>query len=177
MAAAGGVVNAGGAIFSAIGASQQDNYQAAVAQNNAMIAHDAMKNDIQAGAADQQSALFKSAGLIGAAKAAQGSSGLDVNSGSAVQVRTTDDMFGQLGAMTIRSNAARAAYGSQVQSEAFTAEAGLDKDAAANALVSGAINATSSLLAAGSSAYNTGMLQSLQASGSPPAAGSPTIGP
>lgn len=165
--AIGGVVaSVAGAGVSAASAIQQGDYAAAVAQRNAAISRQSAGNDIQAGAVQEQQQLFKTAAVVSAARAAQGSSGLDVNSGSAVTVRASSEELGNQSAAIIRSNAARAAYGEDVQASADIATAAADKAAGQNQAIGDIL---SGLGSAGS------MLGQLKLSGALPGASAPAI--
>ena len=157
-----------GSGISAFSAISQGDYQAQVAQNNAAIARASAANDLQAGAEQQQQALFKTAAVVSAARAAQGSSGLDVNSGSGVNVRASDAALGNLSAIEIRSNAARAAYGEEIQATAYQDSAAADKIAGQNAAFGDIL---SGLGSAG------GLYAQFRASGALPGAGAPGIQP
>ena len=155
-----------GTAMSAVSAINQGDYQAQVAKNNAVIARANAGNALQAGAAQEQQQLFKTAGLVGAARAAGGSSGLDVNSGSQVNVRASDAALGNLGALTIRSNAARAAYG-------FDTQALADDTSASNYTLAGQQGAIGDVFSG--LAQAGGLAGQLQQSGALPGQGSPTI--
>ena len=139
LAVAGAATSLAGGVFSAVGAQNQYDYQAQIAKNNAIIARQNATAADQSGAQQQQQALLRTASLVGQARAAQGSSGIDVNTGSAVGVRATDSLLGQLSGLEIRSNAARQAYGYQVQAQAFDESAKNDEVAGNNALLGGLI--------------------------------------
>lgn len=143
-----------GQMQSADAASKSASYQSEVAANNA---EQAKKNASRAAAAgDQQANMeqLKTRAQIGAIKADQAASGVDVNSGSAVDVRSSAAELGQLNAISIRSNAARQAYGYQVQSSNDTAQAGLDKAESSNDLTAGYFGAGSTFLGGMGSAAN-----------------------
>lgn len=149
-------VGAYGAISSANAASASATYQAAVAKNNASIASANAANADSAGQAQQQASALQTRAEVGGAIAAQASSGLDVNSGSAVAVRSSDAALGTLSGMNIRNNAARQAYGYTTQSSNFDAQAGADIATGQNAQAAGGIGAAGSLiggLASGASTY------------------------
>lgn len=166
LAIAGVAGTIAGTGFSAVSAIQQGDYQAAVAQRNAQIAMANAGNALQAGAQQEQQQLFKTAGVVSAARAAQGSSGLDVNSGSGVNVRASSDALGVLGGAEIRSNAARAAYGDETQSVALTDTANADKVAGENAAFGDVLSGVGKL---------GGLAGQLYASGALPGQGSPDI--
>lgn len=131
----------------------QQNYQAQVAENNKVIAE---QNARVSAAAGEQQALNKSMetrAKVGGMIAAQAASGVDVNSGSALDVQTSEKQIGALDALTIRSNAAREAYGFMQQGQNFQAEADLNRMGAAsniqagkNAKQAGSMAATASIL-------------------------------
>lgn len=151
IAAAGAVASAGAAVYSGNAQAAQAGYQAQVAANNATIAQQNATYALQAGAAKEQASRIKTAALVAQQKAIQGASGLDVNSGSDVDVRGSTNVLGELDALTIRNNAAREAYGYGTQGSNFTAQAGLDRAAASNDATSGYIGGASSLLSSASS--------------------------
>jgi hypothetical protein len=76
----------------------------------------------------------------------QAASGLDVNQGSAVDVRQSAADLGHLDTMTIINNAAKQAAGFRAQGANFTAEAALDTSAADYAQDAKGINIATSLL-------------------------------
>ncbi len=128
-----------GAVVGAEGAKTQANAQAAAAGYNAKIA---AQNAELAGAEGEAKVAQSQAttrAKIGATLASQAASGVNINTGSNVNVRESEAKLGTLDALTIRSNAAREAYGYAAQSQ-------LDIAAAKNAKVAGNINATASIL-------------------------------
>jgi hypothetical protein len=122
---AGAAVSAGGAIAQGDAAKANADYQAQVAANNAMIARQNAVWTEQSGEAKVAAQGMKTAQAAGTAKATQGASNIDVNSGSAANVRQAIGKLGALDALTIRSNTARTAYGYEVAATSDTAEAGL----------------------------------------------------
>jgi hypothetical protein len=142
--------------------SKAASYQAQVAQNQQQIASEQAK---QASAAGQQQAYnqgMKTRAIVGSEMAAQGASNVDVNTGSNVDVRSSAAALGQLDALTIRSNAARQAYGFETQATSYGAQAGLEKQQASGAATAGNLAATGSLLSGASSVARQyqGFLQS-----------------
>lgn len=142
-----------GGIFSAFGAQSQGaaqagayRYKAQVALNNAKIAEGNARYSLLTGENEAMIAGMKTRAQIGTTLAKQGASGLDVNSGSAVDVRESEASIGSFNEMMIRANAQREGYGHRVEAYNFREEAKLDKMAAANALTAGNISATSSLI-------------------------------
>ena len=92
---------------------------------------------------------------IGAAKAAQGAGGVDVNTGSAASVRAGMDETGFTDTETIRSNAARQTYGYLTQASNFEAQAKLDENSGDAAMAAGFVGGLSSLLSGSSSAFGS----------------------
>lgn len=149
----GSVASAVGAGVSAIGAfsqgranSQSAKYNAAIAANNATISRQNAERTSQEGevkaAMAQQETRAKYAGIL----ANQGASGVDVNSGSAVDVRSSAAATGELNAINIRANAARQAYAQQTDAAGYDATSTLDKSQAKNDSTAGFLNAGSTLL-------------------------------
>ena len=150
-----GAVAGYSAIKSSNAQSAAANYQAEVAKNNASIASSNASYAEEAGAAQEQTSALQTRAEVGSAAAAQASSGLDINSGSAVAVRSSDAALGTLSGLNIRNSAARQAYGYETQSSNFTADAGLDTATAANASAAGGISAAGSVIGSLGSAGST----------------------
>lgn len=153
VAAAG--IGAVGAMQSASAQSAAAKYQAQVAEGDREIA---LQNASFAAASGNEKAAVqqqKTRAQIGSIEAEQGSSGVDINSPTSTSVRTSQTELGALDAQTIRSNAAREAYGYQTQANNFENSSSADTAQAKNAEVSGEFNAASGLLSGvGSSAFN-----------------------
>jgi hypothetical protein len=86
------------------------------------------------------------AAQLSSIKATQGASGLDVNRGSAVEVRASEANIGEENQAITRSNAARTAYGFEVQSVQDQAQSQIDIMQGKQAKIAGEIGAGSSLL-------------------------------
>lgn len=148
----GNLVSDAGSIFS--GASEQGaaNAQKRIARQNAEIAERNADLTMAGGESDAQALGFRNRAMSGALKAHQGASGVDVNSGSALDVQESQHALGMFDQMTLRSNAAREAFGFKVQAKQFRDEAAIAKAKANNAGVSAGINVLSSLVGGASSA-------------------------
>jgi hypothetical protein len=109
---------------------QQAKYQAQVASNNQRIALMNAGAANRAGAQKEQSEAWKVRALMGQQAAAQGASGLNVNSGSAQAVRDSTAALGNLSFANIRDNAMREEYGYRGQATQFGNEAALAKASA-----------------------------------------------
>jgi hypothetical protein len=126
----GAAVSAGGMVEQGRAQANAADYQAQVARNNALIAQQNATWTAQSGEAKVAAEGMKTAQRVGSAKAAQGASNIDVNTGSAANVRQAMGKVGATDALTIRSNTAREAYGYEVsgvsdiaQSQLLTSEA------------------------------------------------------
>ena len=142
----GSVVNASGQQEQAQAQAEAAAYQAQVAQNNAAIAQSNAKLDIQAGETAAVNQGFKTRAAVGSARANQGASGVDPNTGSASAVQAGQQEIGYLDALTLRSDAAKKAYGQEVAATSETAQAGLETLEAGQAQEAGTIGATGTLL-------------------------------
>lgn len=126
----------GGTAMSVIGNIRQGNaageaagYRAQVARNqamleesnakmeeqNAVMAEQASERAIAAGSAKAENVGLKTGARVGAIKTAQAAGGVDVNTGSAVDVQAGTRMMGRLDAETVMANAALESYGFRVK--------------------------------------------------------------
>lgn len=143
---AGSAISGIGAISKMGAASQSAKYNAAIAGQNATIA---AENAHRAGLAGEQQAAMKeqeTRAKVGQIAANQAASGIDINKGSAPDVRSSAAQNGELDAITIRSNAAREAYGYQTQGTSYAGQAKLGKQEAGYDSTAGLIDAGSTLL-------------------------------
>lgn len=156
MSSVGGIgigSNIFGGFFSGMGAGKQAAAQSQQFKYEASIARLRNQIDIQnAGYALQEGELqasqygMQAAQRMGQIKAAQGASGLDVNSGSPQQVQQSQKLITGIDLDTIRTNAAKTAYSFDVQGAFDTAQANLYDMASADALKAGMINGFSSAI-------------------------------
>lgn len=151
LGAIGTGVQAYGAMSSAEAASANAAYQSQVAANNAKIAKQNANWTMQAGEQQSTTEGMKTRSEVGAIKSAQAANGIDVNSGSAVDVRSSSSELGELNALTLKSNASRQAYGYETQSSDYTAQSQLDASQSSQALDAGMFSAAGSLLGGASS--------------------------
>ena len=144
-------VGAVGAMNSANAQRQAANYQAEVAKNNATIAGQNAEAATQAGAEKATEASLRSREIVGAATTGAAANDLDIGSGSAADVITSQREVGELGTETTVNNAALQAYGFRSQQTGFTAQSGLDTAEAASAAAAGPLAAGGDLLSGASS--------------------------
>jgi hypothetical protein len=130
------------------------NYQAQVSLNNATIAQQNAQLAAQTGEAKAEATSLQNREQIGRIAAAQAAGGIDVDSGSAVDVRSTQREMGRLSQLTDVSNAALQQYGYRSQGTSYQAQAGLETAQAASAARAGPIAAAGSLLGGAGSALS-----------------------
>lgn len=157
------------AATSAYGASQQAdaskkaaNYQAQVNRNNAILAGQQRSAAIQQGEVDAQTAMRQQAQTLSAQRAALASNGVDLTEGSSQDLLATTKFLGAADVNTIQSNAARQAWGYDVQGMNASASGQLDKWKADNINPAGigAMAGTQSLLSSASSYASAGAFKS-----------------
>ena len=143
---AGGIMGAVGAEKTAAAQQQMYNYQAGIAQINSKI--DLQNADYARNVGEIQATNYgiKAAQELGNIKTAQSASNIDVNSGSAVDVRTSQSKVAQMDLTQIRSNAAKTAYDFDVKSTMDLNQSTLDIMGGENAKQAGDINAMSSII-------------------------------
>lgn len=151
IAAVGAVVSAAGTVMAAQSASANAKYQAQVANNNATIAQQNSQYAIKA--SEAQAANQGQAGRASLARirTAQAASGIDVNSGSAVDVQTSQAETNQQNTANTLNNGLLQAYGYRTQATNFSAQAGLDSAESGQDETAGEIGAAGSLLSSASS--------------------------
>jgi hypothetical protein len=153
--------------------AQSAKYNAQIQSNNAQIAQQNATFAGEEGAANAGAEQQKTRAQVGGIKAAQAANNVDVNSGSAVDVRSSAAELGELNAITIRSNAARTAYGYQTAAASDTAQAALDKQQAQYDTEAGVVKAGTTLLGNVATGAQNGMWNSFLNEG---AMGSVTTG-
>ncbi len=142
----GGLLGAAGNVQQGEASAAAANYNAAIARQNAQ---QATTNAVMAGQAGEIQAYIQQQRTmqeVSGTKASQAASGVNVNVGSAVNVRAGQAETGALDALTIRANAAKQAYGYQVQNTNDLAQSNLDRAEAQNDETAGWLNAGSTLL-------------------------------
>lgn len=169
----GTVAQVAGAAESASGAIAQGNaqreaaqYRAQVARNNAKMAEGDAQYVIQAGNLESYNQGMKNRSHLGTVKAAQAASGVSVNSGSAVDVRSSEAATGRQEQGNIEYNATRKAYGYRRQAQDDLATAALEERGGYNSQVAARSVAGSTVLgAAGSLASKWGSFYASGAGG------------
>ena len=144
--AVSGLVSGFGASQSASAASSAASYQSQVDANNAQIAAENAKLATSVGESQAEQSELQTRATAGSVKAAQGANYITTGTGSAAAVNRSVSELGMLDAATIRSNAARNAYGFETQQMGFQAESQLQASAANEDTEAGDIGFATSLL-------------------------------
>jgi hypothetical protein len=126
----GGGVSAMGAAYQGQAQANAYNYQAGVAAMNQQIARQNADYSIKTGEIQAQQEGMKTKARVGGIIAQQGASNLDVNSGSAREVADSAEKLGQYGEGVIRTDAAKRAYGYEVEATNLGAQSQLYRTAA-----------------------------------------------
>lgn len=139
-----------GGIFSSLmgGGAKADayKYQSSMALYNAQIAKQNQKYALDVGEQQAERQGIAGAAQAGQIKAAQGASGVDVNSGSAKDVQSSQHLVSQMDLNTIREKAAKTAYDFSVQATNYENQAKGYNKAASNARTEGVLGAVSSFI-------------------------------
>lgn len=135
-------------------AAAQSRYQAAVQRNNQIINERQADDAVQRGRIAEQQQRLQTAQVASRQRASLAANGLDLNSGSAVDILSDTAMLGELDALTVRSNAEREAWGYRVQGSNAAASAGLLDAQASSAKRAGMMGAGASLLTGAGSVAN-----------------------
>jgi len=125
----GTIATVAGTGIAAAGALEGGAYAAQVARNNKTLALQNADYARNAGQAQAAITSMKGAAKSGALKAGQAASGVDVNTGSAVDVQAGEREADTLDAETVLTNAELQAYGYTTQAANFEAEAQQDETA------------------------------------------------
>lgn len=143
----------GSAIIGGIGAYSQGHAQAEAANYNSQLAIQNAKVQrenatIASQSGSQQAAMqsLKTRATMGSERANQAASGVNINSGSALDTQASTHETGTLDAIQIRTAAAREAHSYQVQATNEEAQGSLDKYQSKFDEQSGILNAGSTFL-------------------------------
>lgn len=148
---AGGLTKAVGGFMGGQASSSAYNYQSGVARLNASIQKQNASYERDVGEVKAQASGMKTAQQVAQIKSVQSGSNLSINGGSAANVRESQQAIGEFDQNVIRSNAARRAYGYDVEVMQQETQSNVYKMAGSNAKRSGMIEGISSLLGTASS--------------------------
>ena len=158
-AAAGGVAYMGYQQQSA--QDDMKRYQAQVAANNAAVAKQQMQNAQNQGQLALQQQQIKNASALSGLRAQMAASGLDLNSGSPLNMQASQQMMGNLSDQNIRDSTTNQMYGLSASAMNQNANSQLDNYQASlgdwnrdwSAIQNGAPQGSSMLTSAAGSAY------------------------
>lgn len=175
LASIGSIASTAGSLISGIGAiaggrsgAASAKYNAALASNNAEIAE--QNKTFAAHAGEEQAAQeeLKTRAQVGGIIANQAAAGVDVGTGSAVDVRSSAKQLGELNAINVRANAARTAYGYENQATSDESQAQLDKYEAGQDTAGGEIAGGASIIGGlGNTAFKYGQYITEGGNGNP----------
>ena len=142
----GAGVGAVGAISQANASSASASYNAEVAKNNQTAADQSAQAALQEGAVAQQQKAYQEDVLVGQEKAGLAANGVDVGSGSAVDILSDTKAAGELDQLTILNNAARTSAGFINQGINYGNQANINEAASQASLTGGDLAATSDVI-------------------------------
>jgi hypothetical protein len=122
LAVVGTVVTAGGAIYQGRAAQAAATYNARVAEMNAKIADRAAQDELERGAREEQRKRQEVAGIAARQRAGMAAAGLDITFGTPLEMLVDTAYAGEMDALTIRTNANRAAYNREVEAANLRAQ-------------------------------------------------------
>lgn len=128
------------ALMSAQQNKQAGEASAAANMQNAAISRAQAADSLKRGEFEADQQRIKTAGAVGTQRAGFAGNGVDVNSGSAALVQDDTAALGELDALTIRNNAAREAWGYNIQADQYEQAAGNAKKSANNAIMGGLVS-------------------------------------
>ena len=132
--------------------------QARIAENNAAISRIQADESLATARVDEANQRAQTRSLKGTQRAALAANGVSLGEGSALDLLTTTDYMGELDALTIRDNAAKQAWGYNIQAENYLANSNLlnqsasemdPSKAGATSLLTGATQVAGSLFSKG----------------------------
>jgi hypothetical protein len=133
------IAGIGGTLFSAYSSYQQGKYAEKVARNNAIAAEYQAQDAERRGQIEERQVRLRAAQLGGQQRSALAANGVQLGSGSALDVLSDTAMMGEADALTARHNAQMEAWGYRAQASNYRAEG-------AGARAAGTSNAVGSLL-------------------------------
>lgn len=139
-------IGAVGSIMQGVAANNAAKAQAAIAERNAQIAELQARDSIERGGHEELRLRRQMAIHQGTQRALLAAGGVEVDSGSALDVQDASMREGEQDAAAIRFNAAREGWGHQVQAVNYRSEAAVARSAGRNALFGGILGAGTHLL-------------------------------
>lgn len=154
MSAAGGLMGAGGAMAEGEANAEMYGFKAGLARRNAEIAKENADYTRWSGEYDRMRYGMKAGAERSAIRTQRAASGFDVNTGSNADIEASHVMVSDMDMAMIHNNAARKAYGYEMQAEQELAQANIYDRAGRNAKTAAKYKAASTLIAGASSVSN-----------------------
>ena len=149
IAAAVGTIGAVGNLMQGQAASAAGRAQAAANDQNARMADEQARDALRRGAYDELRQRRQTSILQGQQRAVLAASGVEIDSGSALDVQEATGLEGEQDAAIIRYNAEREAWGYGVQATNYRNAASAARAEGKSAMTAGIIGAGTSLLSVG----------------------------
>jgi hypothetical protein len=156
IAVAGLVLGVAGGVQQANAQQAQANYSAQVSENNAKSAEVMALDAHRRGAEAEERQRMLTRQRIGAQRVALAANGLDIGTGTAVDLVAETAGFGEMDALTIRTNAAREAWGYKVEAFDHRKRAEITRREGVMAAESGRAMQSASRWQAGSTLFSAG---------------------
>jgi hypothetical protein len=135
-------------------ASLRGRFQNDVAERNAKIAERQGEDALNRGNLEENRERGATDQAIASGRATTAAQGVDVSSGSAAAVRASEQLVGQVDALTIRNNAAREAWGYDVEAANQRMQGRLALLAGENEAATDRAKSVSTLITGAASTYN-----------------------
>ena len=116
------VATVGGVIYQGRAAQAAATYNARVAEMNAKIAEKAAQDELERGAREEQRKRQEVAAISAQQRANMAAAGLDITYGTPLEMLVDTAYAGEMDALTIRTNANRAAYNREVEAANLRAQ-------------------------------------------------------
>lgn len=120
------------AVVGARDSLDEASYSSSMLGVNASLARKQAEDAVSRGESSAMRAKVAARSMVGSQRAALAAQGIDIGSGSALDVQTNTAALAEIDIMTIRNNAAREAWGFNVQAADYGAKASLTKMAGKN---------------------------------------------
>lgn len=162
-------VSAASTVLSGLSQAEAASYGAQVARNNAKVAQQNEAHVAAASVAQTEQAGLRARSKLAGVRAGIAANNIDVNSGSAADVQTTQRMEGALDQATVANNAAVEAYGYRTQALDYQAQSKLEQSQAVSDIFQAALGS------AGKVAGGSDIAPSAPLSGSVASPGLPSV--
>lgn len=154
-------MTAAGDLWSGAAQGKMYEYQAGLAQQRSQVAEQNAIFAVNAGESQALTSGIRTGQIVGAQKAGQGASNLDVGSGSGARARASQEWAGQVSASNIRTDAARLYLGQKIASTTAAEEATMYSSASATARTASYIGAATDVASKWAQASQAGAVPAI----------------